>query len=187
MITELKGVEISMFLQDFIAERNIKQSAVSMYLKRHAEEFNGHTEQRDGKTWLDDEAVNLLSKKYPVLPADEVWTPTAWKKYSDLQEELQDSSKEIRQLNAENRELRKIEVKYRALETEQRILIAEAVSEKDKEIGILEGFLKDAKENIEYLQEEKESALKDKQNEIDQLKAELQAEKSRKWKFPWSK
>lgn len=172
-----------MFLQDFIAERNVKQSAVSMYLARHSAEFDGHTSIKDGKTWLDEEAVILLSKKYPVLPVDDIWTPQAKKAYDELQEELRETNREVRQLNNENRELRQYEMKYRALETQQQLLIAEAIMDKDKEIGILEGFIQDAKTNIEA-----------QQSEIDQLKAlvekkdrELEAERNIKWKFPWSK
>lgn len=155
-----------MFLQDFIAERNIKQSAASMYIKRHEEEFDGHISIKEGKSWLDEIAIELLSKKYPVLPVDDVWTPAAKQKYDELAEELRETNKEVRQLNAENRELRQFEMKYRALETQQQLLIEEAVMKKDKEIGILEGFLQDAKNNIA-----------DQQNEIDQLKEEIKNKK----------
>ena len=123
-----------MFLQDFIKERNVKQSAVSMYIKRHEKVFDGHTSIRDGKMWLDDVALELLSKKYPVILPDDVWPPLAKQKYDELQEELREANKEIRQLNAENRELRQFEMKYHALEMEQRKLIETAVTESQVEL-----------------------------------------------------
>ena len=156
MIIELKGVEITMFLQDFIAERGIKQSTASMYMTRHTEEFDGHTSIKDGKTWLDDVAVELLSKKYPVKPVDDIWTPTAKKAYDALQEDLRDSGELIKELARENKRLHKVELEYKALETQQLMLIEKAVSEKQAELDIQHA-----------------AELQNKQDEIDQLKLKL--------------
>lgn len=173
-----------MYLQDFISARNIKQSAASMYLKRHEEEFEGHTELRDGKLWLDETAVALLSKKYPVLPVDDIWTPQAKQAYDAIQEELRDANAEIRMLNKENRAYREFEMKYRALETEYQLkLVAEVDKETGdlkKEIGHLEGFIQDAKREIEVLQKEKIEQKREADQEIEDLRRQLAAETQRR-------
>lgn len=194
-----------MFLQDFIIERGVKQSTVSMYIKRHAADFENHTSMKDGKLWLDETAQELLGKKYPVLPVDDVWTPAAKKAYDELAEELRETNREVRKLNEENRELRQFEIKYRALETEQRLLVEEAVLEKDKEISILEGYLRESKENYKILEEEKNSWIatftsqeqeiyekdelikKEREqhiSEVNELQKKLQIEQNKSW---WDK
>lgn len=161
-----------MFLQDFIVERNVKQSAASMYIKRHEKEFAGHTELREGKLWLDEEAVKLLSKKYPMLPPDDVWTPAAKQKYDELAEELRETNKELRLVNAECRKMIGYKMEFLALQTEQKKLIDTAVSEREAELNLQH------EEIVAKMKEEHQA-------ELDRLQAELDAEKAKKWKIPW--
>lgn len=118
-----------MYLQDFIIERNLKQSTIAMFMKRHQKEFDGHTELRDRRVWLDDVAVTILSKKYPTPMIDEIWSPQAKQAYDSLQEELRDANAEIRLLIKTLREYQEFEMKYRALEMEYQLKLDTAINQ----------------------------------------------------------
>ena len=57
-----------MNITEFAENRNIDRNAVSMYIRRHEKEFSGHIKQVGKTIELDNTALELLDKKYP-LPA----------------------------------------------------------------------------------------------------------------------
>ena len=57
-----------MTITEFAESRQVQPQAISRYIGRHPEKFNGHTEKKGKTVELDDIAVELLEKKYP-LPA----------------------------------------------------------------------------------------------------------------------
>lgn len=58
-------------IKEFIKGRDVSYSTVAMYIKRNKDMFNGHI-GRSGNIVLDDIAVAILDKKYPVLKPVEV-------------------------------------------------------------------------------------------------------------------
>lgn len=61
-----------MKLQDFAKERQVKSEAVAQYIRRHKDEYDGHTRRIDNALELDEVAVELLNKKYPLPQPIEV-------------------------------------------------------------------------------------------------------------------
>nr|WP_181365797.1 hypothetical protein [Butyrivibrio fibrisolvens]AAA99530.1 putative plasmid recombination protein [Butyrivibrio fibrisolvens]prf//2120283A recombination protein [Butyrivibrio fibrisolvens] len=57
-----------MTITEFAESRQVQPQAISRYIGRHPEKFNGHTEKKGKTVELDDIALEFLEKKYP-LPA----------------------------------------------------------------------------------------------------------------------
>ena len=55
-----------MKVADFALQHNVEKNAVFQYIRRHADEFEGHTGIENKSMVIDDVAVELLSKKYPM-------------------------------------------------------------------------------------------------------------------------
>ena len=161
-------------LKEFAEGRNVNPHTVATYVRRHPDLFDGHTELDGKKLLLDDTAVEVLSKVYPALPPEDIWTPGAKRKYDELQEELREADKEIRILNQENREYRKMELEYRALQTEYQLQLTAAIDEKTAELQKEHEELKSLKAHLE-----KELASEMRRRE----EAEIQAERMKKAGF----
>ncbi len=54
------------FLKDFAKERNVNTDALTAYIRRHKEDFKGHTKTKDKKMEIDKTAYELLDKIYPL-------------------------------------------------------------------------------------------------------------------------
>lgn len=61
-----------MNLADFASQHNVQRDAVAQYIRRHPEEFRGHTSNQGKKLILDEVAIELLEKKYPLRPIEVV-------------------------------------------------------------------------------------------------------------------
>ena len=55
-----------MYLKEFAEQRNVKPNTVAVYMKSHEKEFKGHTWLKNGRKWLDEDAIRLLEQKYPM-------------------------------------------------------------------------------------------------------------------------
>ena len=55
-----------MRIKDFIIGRNVELQAVQKYIIRHPELFEGHIDKSERNMDLDEVAVDLLNKKYPL-------------------------------------------------------------------------------------------------------------------------
>lgn len=58
-------------IKEFIKGRDVSYSTVAMYIKRNKDMFNGHI-GRSGNIVLDDIAIAILDKKYPILKPVEI-------------------------------------------------------------------------------------------------------------------
>jgi predicted ribosome quality control (RQC) complex YloA/Tae2 family protein len=77
-----------MTITEFARGRNIQPQTISIYIRRHAKRFEGHT-SKDGKTLeLDDEAVKMLDEKYPLPKPVQVINGVDPEEYKLLQEEV---------------------------------------------------------------------------------------------------
>ena len=61
-----------MYLKDFAESRNESSHTIATYIRRHPEEFDGHTSLSGNKLVLDEEAMAILDKVYPLPKPVEV-------------------------------------------------------------------------------------------------------------------
>lgn len=61
-----------MNITEFVKGRNVDRNAVCMYIRRHSKEFSGHTKTVGKSVELDEFAIELLEKKYPLPSPVEV-------------------------------------------------------------------------------------------------------------------
>lgn len=173
-------------VKQYAAERGISIQAVhqSMQGKKKKELLEGHVQVIEGVKWLDDEAVVILDKD---------------RRKSQYLIEKAESSEEIEYLK---QQIENLLIKTAAQadkiselaqwKADNAVAIAESnhkqllLEEKTKEIGVLEGLLKDANSDIKHLQEEKESAVKAAEDKLylaeqraDQLETKLKEEENR--------
>lgn len=188
-------------IKAYAEERNISHQAVYQMMATHKEELKEHI-IKDGRTrYLTPEAEAILDK---------------YRNKSAIVVEAQNNSAEIEQLKIEKENLL-IKVAAQADEiaelskwkADNSVALAYAnynelqLEQSKKEIELLEGFIKDAKENLEHAEEEKKAAVKEAedrvklqhqesenklrmhyQEEIEELKKQLETERNKSW---WAK
>ena len=133
-------------LQDFARDCGVTDRAIQKHLRNHEKQLEGHF-QRRGKngTWLDQTAqeyIRSLMVKQPIVVGDASQlqeNEALRKKISDLQEKLILAQEQV--LAGQNA-LMEVQAKQLALDT----------AEKEKKI--LEGFIRDAKAEIEIKDQE---------------------------------
>ena len=134
-------------LQDFAKECGVTDRAIQKHLQKHEKELEGHYERR-GKngTWLDETAqafIRSLMIQQPVVVGDE----SLYRDYEALR-------KENEELLKENKEV----WKALSMAREQLLDVKDAQLQLDaakKEKELLEGFIRDAKKEIDTLTREK--------------------------------
>lgn len=78
-----------MNIKEFATMRNVEAQTITRYIKRHEVEFKGHTKKVGKNTILDEAAIQLLDKKYPLpKPIEVVEDVESLKKVNKLQEEV---------------------------------------------------------------------------------------------------
>lgn len=151
-----------MILKDFAEQRNESPHTIATYIRRHPEEFEGHTTMKGNKLVLDEKAIELLEKVYPLPKPVEVIVD------HESREKLIKALEEIRVLEKE------IKKNYQIVAQAEATLV----------------LLEDKKQELETSRADLE-AERVRANELfrenAELRAKLSAEQSRKWKFPWSK
>lgn len=101
-----------MDLKEFIEGRDVKQSTVSKYIRRHPELFEGHTRLEGKQRIIDAKAYEILHKQYPFPLLESVWSPEAKRKYDELLGKYSD----LQEVN------RLLQEKYYKLELEKKAL-----------------------------------------------------------------
>lgn len=84
-----------MILSDFLKGRNAKINAVSNYISRNPELFAGHVERKGKYTYLDDDAIRNLEKKYPLAKPVEVINGVPEDEHRQVLAELADTQKKL--------------------------------------------------------------------------------------------
>lgn len=151
-----------MILKDFAEQRNESPHTIATYIRRHPEEFEGHTSMKGNKLVLDEKAIEILEKVYPLPKPVEVIVD------HESREKLLKALEEIRVLEKE------IKKNYQIVAQAEATLV----------------LLEDKKQELETSRADLE-AERVRANELfrenAELRAKLSAEQNRKWKFPWSK
>ena len=148
-----------MKISEFIKGRRVERQALTRYINRHSELFAGHIVKNGKEIELDDVAVEILNNKYPLQQLVQIVEDT----------------ESIKKLAAANEKIAKLQ----EVIGQQKELLLKA----DNQIQLLE-YKKDEFEHYKQESNEKivnlSTDLTEKNSEIEQLKAELEAEKTRK-------
>ena len=74
---------------DFAYSRNLQPQTVMKYIQRHSKDFKGHIKKVNRQTLLDEVALELLDKKYPLpKPVEVVADIATLKELADARKEL---------------------------------------------------------------------------------------------------
>lgn len=147
-----------MTTSEFIAGRDVDRQAVTRYINRHPEIFEGHTQKVGKEIDLDDTAIAALNEQYPLAKPVTVIQGVPEEEYIKLQAELTEAYKRLYTLSE------------RLSEAQEQIAMAKAT----------QLLLEDKEQRIEEQKEE----LADKDKELAELREQLQAERSKTW---WQK
>lgn len=162
-----------MKMTDFARERGVNRDTITQYIRRNEELFKGHTEVKGKALYIDEIALDILDKKYPLhKPVELIEDIETIKELSETRMKLVEASKMI--INLQNKL------------TEQSLAIAKAeatqmlLEDKTKELERMENMLEKAETRAEKAEEQKTAA----NDEIAALRKELEAERNKSW---WDK
>ena len=144
-----------MRVTDFLSGRNVERQAVTRYMNRHEEIFNGHTKKVGKEIELDDVAVEELEKVYPSPHPVNLVNGVPQEEYIRVQSELIECQQKMNDLQ------------NRFIEVQDKLAVAKAS----------EYMLEDRNKRIEAL----EARQEDKEQEIKALQEELAKERSKTW------
>lgn len=156
-------------LRDFAELHRISERTVQVHIKNNQEELEGHIERRGKQgTWLDEFAVNFLLDRIQLPTKDEVLMPTP--REAALLMEIAETNRRLADAErraGENAEAAgKVKLLEAAKEDQEAQILALAEengrikAEAAQERGLLEGFIADAKEQIDVLGTEKAAWVK---------------------------
>lgn len=154
-------------MRDYAKEKHISYEAVRKQVVRYQKELEGHIFKQGRTQYLDEYAVEFLSEKRATNPII-------------IYEANKDE--EIERLKNENDSyLKKIAILQEQLlqQKDQMISLEVAQQAAEKETKLLEGFIQDAKAEIQTVTEEKQEQERIRK----ELEAELEAERHRKLTF----
>lgn len=156
-------------VSDFAEERNIDRNAVSQYIRRHGEEFKGHTKVDGHNLLFDDDAYVILDKKYPLPKPIMVVDGVPHEEYEAVQKKLELASERLFAAQEAIREKEKLldqqEYAVQLLENKN-ILLEKTLEEKT---SFMEKALEDEKAEKATIQAKNEALYV----EIVRLNAEL--------------
>ena len=99
-----------MNIAEFAEERQVSPSAVYAHIRKNREKFNGHITKKGRNAFLDDYAIELLSKPYPVpAPIPVAVDYESREKYTQALEEISRLQKRIIELEQESAKAKELE------------------------------------------------------------------------------
>lgn len=163
-----------MFLKDFAEMRGVKADTVATYIRRHPE-IAEHTSTEGYFMVLDDVAIDMLDKKYPMpKPVQVVQDTESLKKLAEAQQTIILMQQKMLEMAAENKEL--------ALQAEKVLMLEAAEQEKAEAIGKLEAELEYKNDKIDEEQQAHQTTaaeLADAQKQLSEAQQELERLKNR--------
>ena len=141
-----------MILSEFLKGREVKINAVSNYISRNPEKFEGHVTREGKNTILDEEAVRILDEKYPMQNPVVIVNGVPEEEHRAVLERLNKAQEVIIMLQNEL--------------TEQKLLVAEREA-----YNML----------LEDKQKRSEASLQEAKEKVSQLNAKLEEEQAKTW------
>lgn len=164
-----------MMVSEFAKSRGVDRNAVTQYIRRHPELFDGHTVQEKQKLYFDDVAMDFLDKQYPLTQPVEVIKDT--KSMELLILEQQKTAKLQEELIKIQSELQKAQLSITKNESE-RLLLEDKASRAEEEsrqlkekVDVLDQELKEKRDKLT----ETTVTLDFTQRELDQQKERAEA------------
>jgi hypothetical protein len=149
-----------MTITDFAVSRGIQSQTVSIYIRRHFEEFKGHTKKNGKSVELDEIALQILEEQYP-LPA-----PVQVIEDTESRQELIKVQKLVIQLQEK---LNNATMQIAQAEATKMLL-------EDKEHQLAK-----AEERAERMEKRAEEIKRELTQELDQVRLALETEKNKTW------
>lgn len=118
-----------MILSDFLKGRDVRINAVSNYISRNPELFNGHVTRQGKNTILDDEAIRILDEKYPFPKPNIIINGLDPEAERELREKLQKAQELIIKLQNDLTDQKILNAEY---EANKRLLEAHEKALEDK-------------------------------------------------------
>lgn len=163
-----------MFLRDFAEMRGVKADTVATYIRRHPE-IAEHTSTEGYFMVLDDVAIDMLDKKYPLpKPVQVIQDTESLKKLTEAQEFIIKLQEKMVKMAEENSKL--------ALQAEKVLMLEAAEQEKAETIGKLEAELEYKNDKIDEEQQAHQATaqeLADTQKQLSEAQQELERLKNR--------
>lgn len=145
-----------MTVTEFLEGRTVERQAVTRYIERHSEEFQGHTSKKGREIELDEVAVGILEKKYPL---------------QSLVEVIEDKESRQKLIKAQE-----YIIQLQEKINEQSLAIAKAES--------IQLLLEDKQHQLE-MAEQRENEWKENQKrteeELNRVREELEKERNKSW------
>lgn len=132
----------------FLQGREVERQAVTRYINRHPEIFEGHTQKEGKEIELDEYAVEYLSEQYPLIKPVTVIDGISYEEYIKAQDQLLKAQNTVLDLTGRLSEAKEQLATARATELlleDRERLVAEQkqeLSERDKEIAELQERLR---------------------------------------------
>lgn len=138
-----------MNITEFAESRNKTVGAISNYIQRHKELFKGHTKKTGNTAELDEVALDILQRKYPLpRPIEIVEDIETIKELSETRKELAAAEKRIEELHKQ------------LLETSKQIAQAEAtqlmLEDKTAQLAKAEQRMEKAEQESQDLRDQNE-------------------------------
>lgn len=133
-----------MIITEFLEGRTVERQAVTRYIERHPEEFNGHISKKGREIDLDDIAIAILDKKYPLAKPIQVINGVDPEEYNMLQKKYMAALEEMDVLKnwkiEQVQRLADSEQRYNTLMLQSKIdkdnAVADAVKIREKELNL---------------------------------------------------
>ena len=166
-----------MKVTEFLQGRDVERQAVTRYINRHEDLFEGHIQKVGKEIELDAFAVEELGKVYPLLKPVMVIDGVPQEELIRVQQELIKKQNELESLQGRILEMSRLVAMAEAKELllEDRTRQLEALQEKE------EATAQELRELREAKEQELRELREDKEQEIAELREALEQERSKTW------
>lgn len=157
-----------MNINEFANLHNQHHRTVSIYIKRHPELFDGHIEDFENQKILDDEAIRILEKQYPLpKPVPMVENPETQQKYINALEQINYLQNQLLHVREQLQE-------YKSLK-----ILLEEKSNENQEIKNQVKLLSEELVHLQVEQEKRTIIIKSKEKDFDELNLKYEKLKNR--------
>lgn len=149
-------------IKDFAREQGCGESIVYRHIRNHKEELGDRVQKLHGRTWLTPEGVSYIKN---LMTQHNTISEKAAPEVTDLKKQLGEQQITI---EAQKAIIDMLNLKFERYEEDKKLL-----EDKKQEITLLEGFIKDAKAEIE-VQKAENGRLSDDNKELGQKVADAE-------------
>lgn len=157
-----------MNIKEFAESHNQHHRTVSIYIKRHPELFDGHVEDLENQKILDDNAIKILEKQYPLpKPVHIMENSETQKKYINSLEQINYLQNQLLHVREQLQELKSLKL---------------LLEERNNENQEIKNHIKSLSEELVCLQVEREKhtiIIESKEKDFDELNLKYEKLKNR--------